>query len=142
MKFFLSGEIDIKISDTFRRIRKEIEGKLKELENISYGSEVEDIGIIPIIVDITPELEEAGFFKEIKRFNKKNKEADVRLRMNFNKFSNSDIKIQKLLMIKNVIESIRVLSEKAIKDFEANRLEEDILNLFCIKKEEIDSLKM
>lgn len=51
MKFFISGELDGQISNQYRRVRNEIESKLKTLEDNDYGSEFIDIGIIPIIID-------------------------------------------------------------------------------------------
>jgi hypothetical protein len=140
MEIFMSGEIDGEISDIFRELQNEIEDRIKILELNDYGNEVESLGIIPIIVNLTPELEVAGFFKERKLFKRKAKDADIRLRINFEKFANSDRYTQKLLLIKNTIESVRVLGGKANKDFDSIRLENDILNLFEIEKAVIEKI--
>jgi hypothetical protein len=142
MDIFMSGEVDAKIGDEYRELRKEIEKKLKQLQANSYGEEVGNIAIIPIIVNLKPDLENAGFFKEKKQFSKKSKEADFRLRINYDKFVNSNLNTKRLLIIKNVIESIRFLGTKAKVDFDANRLEVDILNLFVVEKGLVDSLEM
>lgn len=127
MDFFMSGEIQGDIDEIYREIRNDIGEKLKPLRNKDYGSELISISIIPIIV--TPELEEAGFFKERKLFKRKEKDADYRLRIDYEKFINSDSDSQKLLVIKNIIDCMRSLGKKAKKDFDALSLERDILQL-------------
>ncbi|MGW8449465.1 Imm44 family immunity protein, partial [Bacillus wiedmannii] len=95
-------------------------------------SEVEKISIIPIVVKITPEYEAAGFFKERKLFKKKSKVADFRLRIDYETFSTANYSARKILILKNIIQSIRILGEKAKSDFNAIKLEQDILQVFDI----------
>ncbi|PGA61635.1 dihydrolipoamide succinyltransferase [Bacillus pseudomycoides] len=142
MDFFMTCEIDktVKYSDV--KLIIEVEKTLKKLENNHYGNEIESISIIPIIIEIIPELEDASFFKERKLFKRKNKEADMRLRINIETFLNADRARKKLLIVKNVIECVRILGTKAKKDFDAERLENDILNLFEVEKGVIDNIDM
>jgi len=136
----MSGEIDSGAYDSFSQISNEIEARIKNLESNEYGTEIDSLGIIPIIVNLTPDLENAGFFKERMLFSHKKKEADYRLRIDYNRFINSDNRMKKLLIIKNIIDSIRLLGKKAKKDFNAKKLEDDILMLFEVRKETIDNL--
>ncbi|SHI17478.1 Imm44 family immunity protein [Desulfosporosinus lacus] len=140
MEIFMSGEIDTTISEAFREIRNEIKQKLKILEVNDYGNAVQNLGIIPIIVNLEPELESAGFFKERKLYKKKTKDADYRLRIDYESFLNANYEKKKLLIIKNVVDCIRLLGKKVKKDFAAEQLENDVLCLFGIAKEEIDLL--
>ncbi len=142
MEFFMSCEVWKTVKHNDVNLIKEVENTLKKLENNHYGNEIESIGIIPIIVEIIPELEDAGFFKERKLFKRKDKEADIRLRINIKTFLNADRVAKKLLIIKNVIECVRILGTKAKKDFNAERLENDILNLFKVEKEVINNIDM
>lgn len=142
MEFFMSCEVWKTVKHSDVKLIKEVENTLKNLENNHYGNEIESIGIIPIIVEIIPELEDAGFFKERKLFKRKDKEADIRLRINIETFLNADRAAKKLLIIKNIIECVRILGTKAKKDFDAERLENDILNLFKVKKDVIDNIDM
>lgn len=64
MRFFLSGELEGDIAEEFINIISEISSDLEKLNSNNYGSEVEEIAIIPIVVNITPEYEDAGFHKE------------------------------------------------------------------------------
>ncbi|QDZ77020.1 Imm44 family immunity protein [Bacillus cereus] len=134
MRFFLSGEIEGNINKEFSKLILEIGKELENLENDTYGSEVEEIGIIPIIVKIIPEYEEAGFFKERKLFKKKSKEADFRLRIDYETFLTADYNTKKMLIIKNIIQCIRILGMKAKLDFNAKKLEQDVLRIFHLEE--------
>ncbi|MEF7657821.1 Imm44 family immunity protein [Bacillus sp. ZJS3] len=132
MRFFLSGELEGDIAEEFINIISEIGSELEGLNSNDYGSEVEEIAIIPIVAKITPEYEDAGFFKERKFFKRKSKEADFRLRIDYETFLSADYATRKILIIRNIIQSIRILGEKAKSDFNAVKLEQDILQVFDI----------
>ncbi|AXO97260.1 Imm44 family immunity protein [Bacillus anthracis] len=132
MRFFLSGELEGDIAEEFINIISEIGSELEGLNSNDYGSEVEEIAIIPIVAKITPEYEDAGFFKERKLFKRKSKEADFRLRIDYETFLSADYATRKILIIRNIIQSIRILGEKAKSDFNAIKLEKDILQIFDI----------
>lgn len=134
MRFFLSGELEGEIAEGFINIISEIGSDLEKLNSNNYGSEVEEIAIIPIVVNITPEYEAAGFFKERKLFKKKSKVADFRLRIDYETFLSVDYATRKILIIENIIQSIRLLGEKATSDFNAIKLEQDILQVFDMKE--------
>lgn len=134
MRFFLSGELEGEIAEGFINIISEIGSDLEKLNSNNYGSEVEEIAIIPIVVNITPEYEAAGFFKERKLFKKKSKVADFRLRIDYETFLSADYATRKILIIENIIQSIRLLGEKATSDFNAIKLEQDILQVFDMKE--------
>lgn len=134
----MSGEIETTVSEPFREILNEIEKRLKCLEVNDYGNAVQNLGIIPIIVKVVPEFESAGFHKERKLYKKKTKDADYRLRIDYESFLNANYEKKKLLIIKNVVDCIRLLGKKVKKDFAAERLENDVLCLFGVAKEEID----
>ena len=64
MRFFLSGELEGDIAEEFINIISEIGSELEGLNSNDYGSEVEEIAIIPIVAKITPEYEDAVFLKK------------------------------------------------------------------------------
>lgn len=136
MKIIITGEIDTTVRHDFQIIRKEILDKIKQLESKEYG--LNKISIIPIIVDMTPELENAGFFKERKLVRKKDSIADIRLRIDFKKFKDGDKNVKKMLIIKNIIESIHIIGMKMKQEFDSEDFETDILNLLNITSEELD----
>ena len=85
-------------------------------------------------------MEKEGWYKEKVQFKKKKKDADIRLRIDYDKFAKGDENTKKLLIIDNVIKSIRELSKKAKNDFNAKQLEDDILSLFDLKVEDLEKL--
>jgi hypothetical protein len=140
MRIFVSGELDGKISHDFRPLFREADELLKPLENNDYGSEFKYIGIIPIIIDPKSGLLEAGFFKERKLIKRKTKEADIRLRTEFDKFYAADYRKKRLLFVDNIIRSIRVIGEKSKSDFKSEELIADILKAFNISEKELAGL--
>lgn len=130
MKFFFSCEVEAEISDDFRRIQKLVNEEIKVLENKDYGNALKEIGIIPMCVIRTKEYEDAGFFQERVLYLKKEKDADIRLHINIVEFQKANDNEKKILLVKNVIDSIRRLSLKVRKGFDFERLETDVVDLF------------
>ena len=137
MRIFMSGETDGQISNEYRIVRNEIELKLKQLESNDYGSEFVDIDIIPIIIDPKRSLFEAGFFKERQLIKRKTKEAEIRLRTDFDKFYAADHNKKRLLLVDNVIRAIKVIGEKSKSDFNSEKLIADILKVFSINADDL-----
>ena len=110
---------------------------LEKLDN--YGTEFEDIGIITIC--ISQELIDAGWFKERVLAKRKAKEADIRLRMDYDKFVSSSYEIQRLMYIENIVRSIRALQKKSKLDFRGEELIKDILKALDVKEEDMEEFK-
>jgi hypothetical protein len=85
-------------------------------------------------------LFEAGFFKERKLIKRKTREADIRLRTDFDKFYTADYTKKRLLFVDNIIRSIRVIGEKSKSDFNSEKLIADILKVFNINEEDLVGL--
>lgn len=138
MKFFLSGEIDgtkpqDQIDKKFQIASDYVTEKLTpiiEVEN--YGNEVFELNVIPIIVKLSDEMETAGWHKERKLFKRKSHSTDFRLRIDYDEFCNGSDEQRIKLLIGNIIESVRLLSQRANKSFDGQRLESDILNCFGV----------
>jgi len=60
------------------------------------------------------------------------KQADFRLRIDYETFLSADYATRKILIIRNVIQSIRILGGKAKSDFNVIKLEQDVLQVFDI----------
>ena len=132
MTFFISGEIDSEISDAFREIRKEIHPILnKYFSSRNYGSDIEEIGLIPIILG--PRF--TGH-KERRLVQHKEKSADYRLFINYDKFKNGSKQQRKILFLKNLIEAITDIDRKLKGKFEGEKLIKDIYKIFPFLNEE------
>lgn len=144
MKFFMSSEMDSRydnFGESLRRVRKEIEPVIKKcLDDKNYGSEVEDFAVICIIMKFDKQMEADGWFKERRLFKRKTKEADMRLRIDYDKFVRGDDNVKRLLLIDNVIRSIQELSKLAKKDFRAEELQNDILKAFNLNMEDLQAI--
>ncbi|TMO52539.1 Imm44 family immunity protein [Pseudoalteromonas phenolica] len=136
MKFFLSGEIDgtkhlDAIDKKFRVSSELVTNKLTPiLESNDYGNAVKELSIIPIIVKQPKEMDDESWFRERKLFKRKSSSADFRLRIDYDQFCNGDDKARIDLIVKNIINSVQILRSRATKDFDGERLEADILNVF------------
>jgi hypothetical protein len=143
MKFFMSSESDSRydnFGESLRKVRNDIERQvINALGGNDYGKDVESLGIIPIIIKFDEQMEKEGWFKERVLFKRKQRDADLRLRINYDKFVKGNDDKKKLLLIDNIIKCIEALSKKA-KDFNAEKLIADILSLFNLRKEDLSAL--
>lgn len=101
------------------------------------SGEIEELNIIPIIVKLSKEIEDTGRHKERKLLKSKSKSADFRLRIDYDDFCHGTDEKRTRLILRNIINSIRTLDSRAIKDFEGKILQRDILNLYDYKYSEL-----
>ena len=112
-------------------ILAEIQSKLNFLStpNIpnsqKYGTEFDLIAIIPTCVD--DRTWNALGWKERILLRRKSREADIRLRIDYEKFVNADENSKRDMFIKILIQSIRTIQVKSKGDFNGEVLIEDIL---------------
>ena len=78
--------------------------------------------------------------KERKLFQRKSKEADYRLIIDFEKFKNGDDRTRELLLLKNILAAVEDLDKKAKKSFDGEALKSDILNLFSYTAEDVSNV--
>ena len=115
--------------------------KSADLENTNnYGTEFRLVAIIPSCMD--DGFWNAFGWKERKQVWRKKGEADIRLRMDYNRFVGETYENKRLLFIDIVIKSIRVVSEKSMGDFEGEKLIFDILKALRVTQEQLDELNI
>lgn len=130
MKFFATSETYKTVSEKIRMARNIIEGKIKLfVKNKNYGESIIDWGYITIC-DV-PEIYEAGFFKEIKKYSNKKKEVEFRLRIDYDKMLKANEKETFRLICESILRSIDIAeSELKIKDFDFSSFRNDLTHLF------------
>jgi len=146
MILYLTIEAQNCTENGLAKILKEITDKLSfltdktiGLENINnYGTEFKEISIIPSCMD--DELWNTLCWKERKQIWRKRKEADIRLRMDYNRFINETTENKRLLFIDIIIKSIQVVQEKSNGDFRGEDLIKDILSALNLSEDEIKQL--
>ena len=134
--------IEIGISQILYEIVKELDfvtnRNIKLEEKNNYGLEFRDINIIPTCM--SNEFWMATGWKERKFISRKNKSADIRLRINYEKFIIESFYNKRLMLI-DIIESIKVIQEKSKSDFDGELLIKDILRATNTNYDELESIR-
>ena len=133
--------MDIGLSKILSEMQRELAGVLKKNNEESlnkYGTEFISIAIIPTCVD--DGYWDALGWKERKQVWRKKREADIRLRMNYDRFIHETAENQRLLFIDIVIKSIQVIQERSKGDFRGEELIADILNALDVTQAQLAQL--
>lgn len=144
MRIFLSAEHEHQASEGYHKAWEFVEERLQFVceknvgleEDDTYGTEFQDVGIITII--IPEEMKE--YWKERRYISRKNKSADIRLYMDYERFIKETPKNQRLMYIENIIKSIEVLKERSKGDFKGNKLIQDVLDALNVTMEDLERL--
>lgn len=91
-----------------------------------YGKEFESIAIIPSCV--SDKVWQSLGWKERVLVRRKRREADIRLKMDYDQFCKADYKKKKALFVDVLIKSIRILQEESKADFYGEVLIQDIIH--------------
>lgn len=104
----------------------------------NYGTEFRSIAIIPTCVD--DDFWDILGWKERTQIWRKKREADIRLRMDYERFIRETPENKRLMFIDIIVKSIKVVQEKSKGDFRGNDLISDILNALEVAQEKLDKL--
>ena len=126
MDIFLGAETEGAAGDKWFWTQKEIAPLFKKLNEKDYGENLKSIGIISIIMRY--EIFENGW-KERRYFSRENKDADIRLRIDYKKFVRAKEKERKKIYMDHILEAIRIAGTKAGKEFDTERLLSDVKNV-------------
>ncbi|MEE1320849.1 MAG: Imm44 family immunity protein [Acutalibacteraceae bacterium] len=146
MELFLSIEAqnadNSGLADILRKVTRELSfvtDKNKGLENIdNYGLEFKSIAIIPTCVD--DDFWVALGWKERIKISRKNRAADIRLRMDYNRFVAETNENKRIMFIKIIIESIKEVQSRSKKDFNGDKLIEDIFTATNLTEAQVFSV--
>jgi hypothetical protein len=142
MKFSFSGELsDLQkedlIPDKYSKVRHKISDVLNQkLHHKHYGEAIDKIFLAPMILQ-----NDNSFFqqkKERKLIKHKERVADFRLRIDYLKFASSDDTTREKLLLKNVIDAVRIIQKRLKKHFNGEELERDILSLWDLKYSDLE----
>ena len=144
MKLFLTIEGQNATNNGLARICYELQNQLDFITNKNrclesvdnYGKEFEQISIIPSCV--SEELWNILGWKERVQIWRKKKEADVRLRIDYDCFIKADLEEQRLMFINVIIKSIKKVMDRSVGDFKGEELISDILDALNVGSNELD----
>lgn len=147
MYIFLSVEAqncsESELSEILRSTKNELSfltenaAVLEKLNN--YGTEFCGISIIPSCMDDT--FWNSFGWKERIQIWRKKKEADIRLRMDYERFITETPENKRLLFIDIIIKSIQAVQERSKGDFKGNELINDILSTLKVTKEDLKKIE-
>ncbi len=135
-----SNDLSIIMRETIKELNF-VTDKSKGLTEIdNYGTEFCFISIIPSCMD-------DGFWnalgwKERKQIWRKKREADIRLRMDYDRFVNETPENKRLMFIDIIVKSIQVVQERSKGDFKGNDLIRDILSALDVTEEQLNQLNV
>ena len=115
------------VIDNMSPIFSEFQKKLNSIEISNYSSDLDEVSILPECFADWCLLGEE--YKERRYISWQNRFADIRLRIDFYKFKNSDHSTRKGIVYDTIIESIKIVDEKvkkAKKHFDGEKLMKDI----------------
>jgi hypothetical protein len=122
--------MDEDVSNIVRFDRNSVENKIQTLlADKDYGNGISYWG--HILIASTPEVYNAGFFKEIKKYRKKKTELELRLRVDYKKLKKADNSETLKLICESILKGVDIAEhELRIKDFEFASFRNDLTNLF------------
>ncbi len=137
MKFYSTAEVYKTVSDKLMKLQNQIEHKINQfLENKNYGDGLEHWRYLSVINP--PAIYEAGFFPETKRYVKKEKSVEFRLRIDYEEMLKANEKEASKLICDSILRSVDIAESELkigknlihIKDFDFQSFRNDLTHLF------------
>ena len=102
----------------------------KFMNERNYSEKIETIGIVPIVAP--KELIEQGLWQEEIKYDMKFKLAYVSKQIEFNKYKLTNVNERKLLIVNNILSSVKAISRKGKLDYD--RFSKDLLEFLEIEQ--------
>jgi hypothetical protein len=146
MKLVISVEAQNAFEIGLGEILREVNESIKSINDNSlvseskYGNEFVSIGIIPSCME--EKMWTALGWKEKKLIKRTKREADIRIRMDYDRFIRESPSNKRLIFIKTIVESLKIVQEKSKFDFKGEELINDILFLLNVSLDELNNLNI
>lgn len=131
MKFFSSSEtglLENEQAKDLRAARVYVNDIMQKLVNENdYGTGIELLTVVHSLFPDSYYVKHPEFKKRV-RFFENNKEADARLKMDFDRFVEGDLKQKQGMIIQNLTDSIKAVKAIVKEGFAAEKLIQDIKN--------------
>lgn len=130
MRVWTSSESMADVYEPLRLASREVERELNAaVGSESYGTGVIEWALIYIIMDqVDPN------FPEVRRYKKRKREVEFRLKVDHQAFKEADVLAQRKLLSETVLRSIKLSGELKIADFDVERFKRDVVQ--ALKKNE------
>jgi len=146
MKLVISVEAQNAFEIGLGEILREVNESIKSINDNSlvseskYGNEFVSIGVIPFCME--EKMWAALGWKEKKLIKRTKREADIRIRMDYDRFIRESPSNKRLIFIKTIVESLKIVQEKSKFDFKGEELINDILFLLNVSLDELNNLNI
>ncbi len=100
----------------------------KSIDIKNYTDAIDTIGIVPMIApDIV--LESADW-KERKYVSTTYRMASISISSDYKQFYNGDVSVKKEIILKNILDSLKIVKKKLKGKFDYDQIERDILSIY------------
>lgn len=120
---WISGEIEGDVYDNYRLARNEVEPTINtSLKGTHYGRGFSRLCLIPMIFGPNS----PDYYNEIRRYHKKDKDFEFRLKIPYAEFKAADALGQRRLLMENILRAVDEMKKMRTKDVEVDKLERAI----------------
>jgi hypothetical protein len=124
-----SGEVQVDVADSFRLARKEVDTLVNEtVKGVDYGDGLEEWALIFII-----RAEDHSDYDEVKKYRKKTREFEFRLKIPHGAFKIADATGQRRLIAESVRRSIAEMDKLRASNVDIERLRKDVVAALVAK---------
>jgi hypothetical protein len=126
---WISGEIMADIGEAFGTATNEVEADTNAvLLGLDFGVGFNSLNLIPIVLD-----ERGPDYKEIRRYHKKRRDFEFRLKISHAAFKAADALGQRRLIVENILRAVDEMKKMHVKDVDCQKLEQAIRDVAAAK---------
>lgn len=119
---WISGEIQADVDDDFGPASHEVEAAMNAaLLGLDFGKGFNSLNLVPII-----RLFDSTDYDEIRKYHKKRRDFEFRLKIPHASFKTADEVGQRRLVVKNILQAITEMRKMAVRDVDCDKLEHSI----------------
>lgn len=119
---WISGEIMADVGQAYQQAANEVMFAMNEaIHGLPFGSDFGGLSLIPMVLN-----EQGPDYNEIRRYDKKDKDFEFRLRIPHAEFKAADALGQRRLIVENILRAVDEMKKMGIKDVEVGKLERAI----------------
>ena len=124
MKIWLSSEMESDVADDCRVLRNEIEKKINEnfQKKSIFSLGVDKLALIFIILGPNSGLD----YSEIKKYRKKKKEVEFRLKVDHSTFLNSNLEAKRKMLLQTLLRAVRLIPDLNVENFDVEIFEDAV----------------
>jgi hypothetical protein len=126
---WISGEIQADVGDDFRLAANEVQDTVNAaLNGVDFGGDFARLCMIPIV-----RLIDSPVYKEVRRYHKKDRDFEFRLKIPHAAFKAAGALEQRRLIVENILRAVDEMKKMRVKDVDCQKLEQAIRDVAAAK---------